>query len=99
MEADLYNIIQTQILSDIHVQFMVYQILRGLKYIHSAGIIHRVRMNNIIIYIDTINNFYEMKSRVQQIKEQYLREIVFTMLKYTSLMKKLLLKTKKALIY
>lgn len=42
MGADLNSIIKTQKLSDDHVQFLVYQILRGLKYIHSAGIIHRV---------------------------------------------------------
>lgn len=42
MGADLNQIIKTQKLSDEHVQFLVYQILRGLKYIHSAGIIHRV---------------------------------------------------------
>lgn len=42
MGADLNSIIKTQRLSDDHVQFLVYQILRGLKYIHSAGIIHRV---------------------------------------------------------
>ena len=28
-------------LSDDHVQFLVYQIVRGMKYVHSAGIIHR----------------------------------------------------------
>lgn len=44
MGADLNNIVRTQKLSDDHVQFLVYQILRGLKYIHSAGIIHRVNM-------------------------------------------------------
>lgn len=42
MGADLNNIVRTQKLSDDHVQFLVYQIVRGLKYIHSAGIIHRV---------------------------------------------------------
>ena len=41
--ADLNNIVKTQKLSDDHVQFLVYQILRGMKYVHSAGIIHRVR--------------------------------------------------------
>ena len=44
MGADLNNIVKTQKLSDDHVQFLVYQILRGLKYIHSAGIIHRVNI-------------------------------------------------------
>lgn len=51
MGADLNNIIRTQRLSDDHVQFLVYQILRGLKYIHSAGIIHRVRLKDLFFYI------------------------------------------------
>jgi serine/threonine protein kinase len=42
MGADLNNIIKTQKLSDDHVQFLVYQIIRGMKYVHSAGIIHRL---------------------------------------------------------
>nr|XP_036862583.1 mitogen-activated protein kinase 11 isoform X5 [Manis javanica] len=42
MGADLNSIVKCQALSDEHVQFLVYQLLRGLKYIHSAGIIHRV---------------------------------------------------------
>ena len=42
MEAgNLSQIVKTQSMSDEIVQFLVYQILRGIKYIHSAGIIHR----------------------------------------------------------
>lgn len=51
MGADLNNIVRTQKLSDDHVQFLIYQILRGLKYIHSAGIIHRVRDSALYVYI------------------------------------------------
>lgn len=52
MGADLNNIIRTQRLTDEHVQFLVYQILRGLKYIHSAGIIHRVSIKlDLNVYI------------------------------------------------
>lgn len=43
MSSDLNKIIKTQKLNDDHVKLLVYQMLRGLKYIHSAGVIHRVR--------------------------------------------------------
>jgi len=42
MEANLDAIIRSkQPLSDAHFQCFLYQILCGLKYIHSAGVIHR----------------------------------------------------------
>uniref|UniRef100_A0A673H4H7 mitogen-activated protein kinase n=1 Tax=Sinocyclocheilus rhinocerous TaxID=307959 RepID=A0A673H4H7_9TELE len=41
MGTDLGKLMKMERLSEDRVQFLVYQILRGLKYIHSAGIIHR----------------------------------------------------------
>merc|ERR1712088_825572 len=53
MGADLNNIIKTQKLSDDHVQFLIYQIIRGMKYVHSAGIIHRdLKPSNIAVNED-----------------------------------------------
>lgn len=39
---DLGNIMKRRRLTDRVITYLFYQLLRGLKYIHSAGIIHRV---------------------------------------------------------
>uniref|UniRef100_A0A8C4HZN5 mitogen-activated protein kinase n=1 Tax=Dicentrarchus labrax TaxID=13489 RepID=A0A8C4HZN5_DICLA len=42
MGTDLGKLMKLQKLSEEKIQYLVYQMLKGLKYIHSAGIIHRV---------------------------------------------------------
>lgn len=51
METDLHRIIYSrQPLTDDHVQYFVYQILRGLKYMQSANVIHRdLKPSNILL--------------------------------------------------
>ena len=51
METDLLRVIKsTQQLTDGHVQFFMYQIIRGLKYIHSAEILHRdLKPRNLLV--------------------------------------------------
>ena len=51
METDLYRIIYSkQSLSIDHVKYFVYQILRALKYIHSANVIHRdLKPSNLLV--------------------------------------------------
>jgi len=42
MDTDLTSIIKSdQPLTEEHYKFFLYQLLRGLKYIHSAQIVHR----------------------------------------------------------
>lgn len=42
METDLASTIQSnQAFSDEQVQFLLYQALRGMKYVHSANVVHR----------------------------------------------------------
>ncbi|XP_056286185.1 mitogen-activated protein kinase 7 isoform X2 [Pseudoliparis swirei] len=42
MESDLHQIIHSsQTLTSEHTRYFLYQLLRGLKYVHSANVIHR----------------------------------------------------------
>ena len=50
METDLYKLLKTQHLSNDHVCYFLYQVLRGLKYIHSANVLHRdLKPSNLLL--------------------------------------------------
>lgn len=51
MDTDLHQIIRSpQALSDDHCQYFVYQLLRGLKYVHSANVLHRdLKPSNLLL--------------------------------------------------
>lgn len=50
METDMYKLLKTQKLSNDHICYFLYQILRGLKYIHSANVLHRdLKPSNLLL--------------------------------------------------
>ena len=54
MEADLNQILKSgQQLTSQHYQYFLYQLLRGLKWMHSANILHRdLKPGNLLVNSD-----------------------------------------------
>ena len=100
METDLGSIIKSkQELSLDHIQFFMYQILRGMKYCHSAGILHRdLKPRNLLVNSNwdlkiwdfglsraDIPEFYEWGSMTDYISTRWYRapELLFGSVYYT----------------
>nr|AHY02157.1 mitogen-activated protein kinase 4 [Betula platyphylla] len=51
MDTDLHQIIRSdQQITDDHCQYFLYQLLRGLKYVHSANVLHRdLKPSNLLL--------------------------------------------------
>ena len=55
METDLHIVIRAKILKPVHKQFILYQLFKSIKYIHSAEIIHRdLKPSNMLINSDCL---------------------------------------------
>lgn len=50
METDLHAVIRANILEEIHKQYIMYQVLKALKFMHSGQIIHRdLKPSNLLL--------------------------------------------------
>jgi mitogen-activated protein kinase 15 len=53
METDLHAVIRAGILEDIHKQYVIYQLLKSLYYMHSAELLHRdIKPSNLLLNSD-----------------------------------------------
>mmetsp|Transcript_6193 Transcript_6193/g.8192 ORF Transcript_6193/g.8192 Transcript_6193/m.8192 type:complete len:398 (+) Transcript_6193:103-1296(+) len=50
METDLHAVIRANILEDVHKQYVMYQLFKALKYMHSGEVIHRdIKPSNLLL--------------------------------------------------
>ena len=55
METDLHAAIRATILQDIHKQYITWQTLKALKYMHSAELLHRdMKPSNLLLNSDCL---------------------------------------------
>lgn len=71
MESDLHAVIRANILEEIHKQYIIYQLLKALKYMHSGSMLHRdIKPSNILLNSDCqvkVCDFGLARSEVQSI--------------------------------
>lgn len=54
METDLHAVIRANILEEIHKRFIMYQLFKALKYMHSAQLLHRdIKVSYFLLHGDT----------------------------------------------
>ncbi|KAG9449741.1 hypothetical protein H6P81_009706 [Aristolochia fimbriata] len=81
MDTDLHNIIKSsQALTNDHCQYFLFQLLRGLKYLHSANILHRdLKPGNLLVNANCDLKICDFGlARTSSGKGQFMTEYVVT---------------------
>ncbi|KAI4389599.1 hypothetical protein MLD38_001809 [Melastoma candidum] len=81
MDTDLHQIIKSpQGLSNDHCQYFLFQLLRGLKYLHSANILHRdLKPGNLLVNANCDLKICDFGlARTSNVKGQFMTEYVVT---------------------
>ena len=80
MDTDLHQIIRSsQPLSDDHCQYFLYQLLRGLKYIHSANVLHRdLKPSNLLLNANCDLKICDFGLARTSSEREYMTEYVVT---------------------
>ncbi|XP_039121847.1 mitogen-activated protein kinase 4 [Dioscorea cayenensis subsp. rotundata] len=81
MDTDLHQIIKSsQALSNDHCQYFLFQLLRGLKYLHSANILHRdLKPGNLLVNANCDLKICDFGlARTNSTKGQFMTEYVVT---------------------
>lgn len=53
METDLHAVVRASILEDIHKQYIMYQVFKALKYLHTGELLHRdIKPSNLLLNSD-----------------------------------------------
>lgn len=86
MEADLHNAIgylillfSQKILKDAHNRFILYQLAKGLKFLHSAEIIHRdLKPSNLLLNSDCTMKICDFGLARSLIADKFNQDIILT---------------------
>ena len=85
METDLHAVVRAGIMEDIHKKYVMYQVLKGIKYMHSGELIHRdLKPSNILLDSDCLAKLADfglarsVASINQSISEPIMTEYVAT---------------------
>ena len=81
METDLHAAIRANILQDIHKQYILWQTLKALKYMHSANLVHRdMKPSNLLLNSDCLMKVadFGLARSLKELQEQATSNSVLT---------------------